>query len=118
MLSFISIISLAIVVAICALGLYHRAFNDNLLQCLGMSGLVLFCISRIRWIWAFGVDDPSWTGLHASIALYAIGTLVKVTISHGRAQGWSFIAKFDEKLQARKTGAGDFDSKPHHWWAP
>ena len=110
----ISIVSLCVVVAICALGLYHSAFKDNVLQCLGMSVIVLFCLGLINRIWEDAYADPSWAGALAGMALYAVGTLVKVTIHHGRERGWSLITDFDRRLLERRTAAGAFDSRPHH----
>ena len=114
----VSIVSLVIIIVIVALGLYHGAYKDNLMQCLGMCGLLVFYIAQIHAIWLDTTVGAIWTGVHVSTASYAIGTLVKVTISHGRALGWKWITSFDRKLQARKTGAGVFDSKPHHHWGP
>ena len=112
----LSLVSLSATLFLSVLGLYHRAYKDNLLQCIGMIGLAVFSLSRINAIWHEGyVGDPSVGLLHASMAVYAIGTALKVVVHYGREQGWQIVAKADQALETRRsTASGAFDSKPHH----
>jgi hypothetical protein len=110
----VSIVALCFVVALCALGIWHQAFKDNVLQCIGMCVLVVACAGRIWWLYTHQFVDPSWMLVHVGMAIYALGTFLKVLIRHGRDRGWSSISGFDRALHNRKTGSGDFDDSPHH----
>lgn len=110
----LSVLSLSTIIALCIIGLIHKGYKDNLLQCIGIGGAFLFGISQVNAIWHSGVvDDPSVALLYLSVALFGIGTAIKVTIHHGRESGWEFIIMIDKAIAERKTAAGEFDSKPH-----
>ncbi len=109
-----SIVSLSLVIALCLMGIWHDAFKDNLLQCLGMACLIIACTGRVHWVWQAEYVDPSWMLVHVSMALYALGTAWKVVLRHGRGSGWRLIAGFDQWMMARKTCTDTFDDRPHH----
>lgn len=113
----VSVISLSIVAALCLIGVFHRAFRDNILQCIGMSGLCIACFGRIGAVWTTEFTAPSWMLVHLFMAIYAVGTALKVVLINGREAGWSWLVDYDKWLTWRKSERGDFDSKPHHhWW--
>ena len=109
----ISIISLAIVTALCFFGVFHGAFKDNLLQCLGMAVVTVGACGRIWQLWLSNTSD-GLVVLYLGLAIYALGTLSKVLVYRGRERGWRMVLDVDHWLAERKTGAGAFDSKPHH----
>lgn len=110
----VSIVALAIVVALCTVGTFHRMFQDNTWQRVGMALLVIGGVGRINWLWEFRSTEPSWTVVHVGVACYAIGTTYKVLILNGRERGWRLVVRFDRWLFHRKSQAGAFDSRPHH----
>ena len=112
----ISVVSLSVVAALCLLGVFHRSFQDNLLQCVGMGGLCVACCGRIHWIWTTEMTVPSWMLVHLCVAIYAVGTAHKVALKHGRASGWKWLARFDLWVLERQTQSSTFDSRPHHHW--
>ncbi len=109
----ISMISLSVVVVVCAFGVYHEAFKDNVLQRLGMGVVVIAACGRIRELYIADVTDGLFV-LYLGFAIYATGTVLKVMIHRGRERGWRMVTDFDKWLFNRKTAAGDFDDKPHH----
>lgn len=117
----ISIAALSITALLCALGVFHRAYNDNVLQRVGMSWLCIAAIGRVWWIWQTQITDPSWMLVHVGMAIYAIGTAKKVLLMHARLMAWPWIVRFDSWLFAKQTDSGAFDDKPHvreHWKSP
>lgn len=110
----ISIIALSLVITLCLLGIWHQAFKDNLLQCLGMGWLVIACIGRVHWLWLAERVEPSWMLVHVGMAIYALGTALKVVMHHGRDNGWRLIARLDRWIMVRTTAADQFDDRPHH----
>lgn len=110
----ISIVSLSIIVALCVLGVYHAAFKDNLLQCVGMGFLCIALAGRIERIWGSEYIDFGEAAVHISLAFYAVGTALKVIVHHGRDRRWWLVLNVDRWLFKRQTAAGFFDDKPHH----
>lgn len=110
----LSVLSLVIVAALCAFGVFHRAYKDNLMQCIGMGLLFIASCSRVAWIWRTEITDPSWVILHISMAVYAIGTAQKVALWHGRENGWGWLRRLDRWMLSKQTDAGAFDDRPHH----
>ena len=111
----ITICSLSILAGLSIVGLIHSAYRDNLLQCVGMGGVLLFGISQVNRIWHAGdVADPSLALLFLALALFGLGIAVKVTLHLGREKQWGIVVKWDQAVTERKTASGAFDSKPHH----
>jgi hypothetical protein len=109
----ISLISLVIIVIVCTFGVFSEWFKDNVLQCFGLGAIVVAASGRIWQLWISDVTDGLFF-LYLGIAIYAIGTALKVVVHLGRERGWRMVMDFDRRLFARKTGSGDFDDRPHH----
>lgn len=114
----VSFICLSLTALICAIGVFHVSFKDNLLQCIGMSGLCIADIGRANAVWSTEYVAASWLLVHLFVCVYAVGTVLKVLVINGRAAGWPWILKHDRWIAWRKSVRGDFDSKPHHWGTP
>jgi hypothetical protein len=77
-----SIVALSWLALLCLLGVFHDAFEDNLLQRVGMAGLALWSVSRV-WEKLQTWDTPAiHMVLHVALALYATGTALKVARRH------------------------------------
>jgi len=109
----ISMVALGTVIAVCLLGIYHRGFKDNVLQCLGMGAVIIGALGRISELWVSGVSD-GLVVVYAGVAVYCVGTMSKVIWHYGREVGWRAVRKIDNWLFERQTAAAAFDSKPHH----
>lgn len=112
----ISFLALTITAIICAVGLFHPSFNDNLFQCLGMIVLVIACLGRAESIWVAETTNPSWMLVHVGTALYALGTFIKVLIIHGKEKKWPLFTKWEQFVMFKKSESGAFDSKPQSPW--
>lgn len=93
----VSVISLFIVMVCCTLGVFapKRIYADNLLQRLGMTGIVFFCLPRFLQLLQMqtltSVCMPAEAQVmgHVGMALYCIGTTTKVLLHHYRRGLWS-----------------------------
>jgi hypothetical protein len=106
------IVAASIVIACCVLGIYHRAFRDNLLQCAAMGVICLALMGRIVDVLDRGYVSSAGVLLVWGLAIYAAGTAQKIILQYGAAEGWPWL----QRLQAwheRATDHGAFDSRPH-----
>jgi hypothetical protein len=66
---------LVVIGAVCVLGIFHRAFNDTLLERVGMSAVALWAILRVSALGAHSSCDR-YEGallLYSGMATYAVG---------------------------------------------
>lgn len=81
----ISAVSLAIVMALCVVGVFipKRIYDDNLAQCIGMAGVFMFSWPRLaqllehRELTSIAMPAMAQTAGHVGLALYAMGTAYK-----------------------------------------
>ncbi len=110
-----SLVSLFLTEIILLLGLFNRNYKDNLLQCAGMITLVWACATRLWDVWQYEIVDPRSSWFHIGIALFALGTVVKVAFTQGREHRWKMVVSIDSAFQRmRDSRIGALDSKPHH----
>ena len=82
MMMILTLLPLFIVAALSALAVFHKEFNDNLLQRIGLSGICFgACLSGLMFF-----QDPSrgqsYSILVAGLSLYGIGTCMKFLKLH------------------------------------
>jgi hypothetical protein len=95
-----SIICLSWLALLCLLGVFHDAFEDNLLQRIGMAMMAIWCVSRV-WEKLHTWDtDTIHIVLHVALAMYATGTALKVARRH-----WAL--KRAHGTEARELGRGE-----------
>jgi len=109
----ISMVSLSVVLVLCALGVFAGAFKDNFLQRVGMGVLAIAACGRLWQLWLSGVNDGIFV-FYLGVAIYAAGTASKVVAYHGREHRWRFVMDMDRWLFNRKSSADEFDDRPHH----
>lgn len=73
-----AIFTLLIVLCSCITGLFSRAYQDNLSQCLGMVLLGIWCASALDRVIDRGFVRAESLMLYIGMACYAAGTVVKV----------------------------------------
>lgn len=74
----LALVLAAVLIALCAFGIYSRAFRDNWLQLVGMSVVVLASL-MIGWhAWTTGRTGPRVLTLLIGVVIYAAGTAWKV----------------------------------------
>ena len=70
-----AIIGALLLAAVCAVGIFHSAYDDNLLQC---CGLCVVCIGAVTWSVTASTVQPHEVVMLLGALLYAAGTLHKV----------------------------------------
>lgn len=74
----ISIVALAVTGALCTWGVFSGAYDDTLLQRVGMSCLALWCWARLPIKLETLETEPVHLVLHVGLAVYAVGTALKL----------------------------------------
>lgn len=74
----LSLISLAIVALLCAIGALHPAYEDNTLQRLGMGCICLSSIGLMDHVWKYGGVSFACSLMSLGLLLFALGVLIKV----------------------------------------
>lgn len=77
----LSIGLLAIVLTLCLVALYSRAYRDNWGQCLGLVALSTWSSAEVAALWQEHAVAPRAVALYAGLAAFALGTAFKV-VSH------------------------------------
>lgn len=86
MLDVLSIVCLAIVSAICWLGLFAKIFKDNWLQFCGLLGMAMWSTARAWQFVDYATSTPQQAAMHVALACLLLGTAQKVW-QHRPSQG-------------------------------
>jgi hypothetical protein len=78
MLDYLSAFCLVAVSLICWAGVFAKAFNDNLLQCVGLIGIGTWSAARAWQLLDYAFTTPQQLSMHMALLLYATGTAYKV----------------------------------------
>lgn len=87
MLGTLSLIALVLVAALCAVGALSHAFDDNLLQRVGMAGVGLAAVALADHVWRVGSITPACGLMSIGMLAYAAGTASKV-VQYRRCSTW------------------------------
>lgn len=74
----LSLISLAIVALLCAIGTLHPAYEDNTLQRVGMGCVCLSSVGLMDHVWRFGGVSFPCSLMALGLLLFSLGVLAKV----------------------------------------
>lgn len=74
----VSLIALVIVAALCAAGALSHAFDDNLLQRVGLAGIGLASVALADHVARDGAVTPACGLMSLGMLAYALGTASKV----------------------------------------
>lgn len=74
----LSLLSLAIVATLCAIGALHSAYQDNTLQRIGMGCVCLASVGLMDHVWRFGGVSFACSLMSVGLLLFSIGVLIKV----------------------------------------
>lgn len=74
----VSLIALVLVAALCAAGALSHAFDDNLLQRVGMAGIGLASVALADHVARVGAVTPACGLMSLGMLAYALGTASKV----------------------------------------
>lgn len=86
-----SLLLLAILASVCAIGACHPAYDDNLLQRLGLGVICLACVALGAHVWATRAVLPACFLMACGLVLFAAGVVVKV---------WRFSREARQPLEA------------------
>jgi nitrate reductase gamma subunit len=83
-MALVNVLVLSALIAVCALGLFHSAFQDNVFQRFGMMGIVCWSVAEI-WTIHRGWQPPAYdTFQYVALLLYACGSWLRVATRRSR----------------------------------
>lgn len=74
----VSLISLAMVALMCAVGALHPRFEDNTFQRIGMGCVCLSSVALFDHVSRYGGASPACTLMAVGLVMYGAGVAVKV----------------------------------------
>jgi|SRR6478609_4382546 len=80
MIFYADIVMLAVTGLLCWIGIFSKAFHDNLLQRLGLGILAIFCWGRAFVVHEYGIGNELYVWSHFGTFLFAIGTWWKFSL--------------------------------------
>lgn len=89
LLIWLAVLSLAVVFAVCLIGVRSRVFKDSLSQRLGLGVVSFGTLAEASHILRDDIADPYRAVLYAGLAVYACATVLKwyrMWLRHGRPQ--------------------------------
>jgi hypothetical protein len=89
LLVWLAVLSLAVVFAVCLIGVRSRVFKDSLSQRLGLGVVAFGTVAEVSHILMQDIADPYRAVLYGGLALYACATVLKwyrMWTRHGRPQ--------------------------------
>lgn len=78
MMATLSLISLAVVALLCAIGALHSAYQDNTLQRFGMGCVCLASVGLMDHVWRYGGVSFNCALMSIGLLMFSIGVLAKV----------------------------------------
>lgn len=75
----ISLIFLALLAFMCAVGALHPRFEDNTFQRIGMGCVCLSSVALFDHVYRQGGASPAYTLMAGGLLVYALGVVIKVS---------------------------------------
>ncbi len=74
----VSLICLSIVAVLCLIGALHPAYDDNLLQRIGMGCICLSSIALMEHVYRYGGASSACSLMAIGMLMFALGVVLKV----------------------------------------
>jgi hypothetical protein len=71
------LLTLLVLAVVCALGVFHKNYDDTVLQRIGMVGVIISAVAEMNVVWNDRFTSNPRMMLVGFVALYAVATVIK-----------------------------------------